>query len=60
MQLLFYRAAIIVVENEIRRIPSILKEVPKSQIADMRRQVVEKILNENMFERIERGKIKEL
>lgn len=60
MQLLFYRAAIIVVENEIRRIPSILKEVPKSQIADMRRQVLEKILNENMFEMIERGKIKEL
>jgi len=60
MQLLFYRAVIIVVENEIRRIPSILKEVPKSQIADMRRQVLEKILNENMFERIERGKIKEL
>ena len=60
MQLLFYRAAIIVVENEIKRIPSILKEVPKSQIADMRRQVLQKILSENVFEWTERGKIKEL
>lgn len=32
------RAAVLVVENEIKRIPAILKEVPKSQIADMRRQ----------------------
>jgi len=35
-----YRAAVLVVESEIKRIPAILKEVPKSQIADMRRQVL--------------------
>jgi len=35
-----YRAAVLVVESEIKRIPAILKEIPKSQIADMRRQVL--------------------
>lgn len=33
-------------ENEIKRIPAILKEVPKSQIADMRRQVLFKKMAE--------------
>ena len=33
------RAAVRVVENEVKRIPAILKEIPANQIADMRRQV---------------------
>ena len=39
-------------ENEIKRIPAILKEVPKSQIADMRKQVLFK----NMVEFTEKIK----
>lgn len=40
MYLLYYRGAVHVVENEIKRIPAILKEIPASQITDMRRQVL--------------------